>query len=106
MNADDSKALAWAGSNGLRFQWEDDWSVGDHTAEYDCYDSGNPSTCESCVLMDRDGNILASLGCIDDADDDYRREIEGQLAYEALLTRDPESWRSAGLFGVLEAVSS
>jgi hypothetical protein len=70
-------------SYGLQFAWEDDWAIGDHTKEFDCYES-NPQTCESCVCTDSEGKFLASLSCIDDADDNYRRVIEAELALEAI----------------------
>ena|SRR5215831_17223718 len=72
-----------AQSYGLQFNWEDDWLVGDHTKEFDTYKE-NPQTCESCVCVDIEGNVLASLGCIDDADSNYRRVIEAELALEAI----------------------
>jgi hypothetical protein len=71
-----------AQSYGLQFRWQDDWAVGDHTREFD-YKS-NPSTCESCVCEDGEDNVLASLSCIDDADDNYRRVVEAELALEAI----------------------
>lgn len=68
---------------GITFHWEDDWTV-DHQKEYDCYEDGGPQTCEHCVARDADGKVRASLGCIDDADTNYRRVIEAELADEAI----------------------
>ena len=67
--------------SGWRVDWEDDFKVV-HVREYDSYDS-EPSTCEYATLRDHDGNWLASLGCIDDATDAYRRVIAAELAAEA-----------------------
>ena len=78
-----AEAEAYMQDMGWFCEWSDDWSVGDHTKEYDCYSEGGPNTCESCVLKDADGHILASLGCIDDASTAYRRVIEAELADEA-----------------------
>jgi hypothetical protein len=68
---------------GVTFQWEDDWMV-DHQKEYDCYEDGGPQTCQSCIARDASGKVRASLGCIDDADANYRRVIEAELADEAV----------------------
>jgi hypothetical protein len=64
--------------------WSDDWEVGDHQKEYDCYEDGGPETCESAVLTGSHGDMLAALGCIDDATDDYRRLIRAELAQQAM----------------------
>ncbi len=65
---------------GWQYEWCDDWQ-GDHS----CYEENEgPESCESCVLRDAQGKVLASLGCIDDADNSYRRVIEAELASEAL----------------------
>jgi len=68
------------------FEWEHDGSV-NHMKEYDCYDS-EPDTCESCFAYIRDPQtdmkiVLASLHCIDNADDEYRHIIESELLVEA-----------------------
>ena len=73
---------------GCTFGWGDDWSVGDHTLEYDCYPDGGPETCEYVIMRDPFGEVVGSLGCIDDADDDYRRTIEEDLAHEYLAQVD------------------
>ena len=57
-----------------------DW-VTDHEREFDCYVDGGPETCEWVGLY-VDGELVASLGCVDDADDDCRRVVEGELALE------------------------
>lgn len=78
-----AEAEAYAKEHGWSVNWADDWDV-DHRKEFDCYDNGGPSTCESAVLRDADDHILGSLGCIDDADKNYRRVIEAELALEAM----------------------
>lgn len=83
----DPEALAtaeeYAFNHSLEYRWADDWSV-DHQKEFDCYEDGGPETCEYCQLIDVDGKVLASLGCIDDATASYRRVIEAELALEAM----------------------
>ena len=79
-----AQAEAWAKSKGLRFEWSDDDLMIDHVAEFDGYDE-QPETCEQCWVTDPEtGATLASLGCVDDATDDYRRVVEAELAYEAM----------------------
>lgn len=75
-------AEAWAKAAGVSFGWEDDWDVGSHVEEYDAYDQ-EPSTCEICTVQ-MQGDVVAALGCIDDADANYRRVVEAELAYEAM----------------------
>lgn len=87
MNAADMRR--WAQDNGYTFTWSDDWDLGtSHAAYYgpeSAYDdraNGEPDTCEVATMYDADGNIVASLGCVDDADDTYRAEVESDLAAE------------------------
>jgi len=78
-------ALAWAEAEGLEVIWHDDWSVGNHREFYgEAYDEGEPTTCEWAAVVDDHDNVLASLGCIDGADDAYRREIVADLLVEAM----------------------
>ena len=81
-------AETWAREQGYEFRWMDDWMVGDHVAEFDCYseDGQGPETCEACLMVDpkRPGKVLASLGCIDDATSAYRRVVESELAWEIM----------------------
>lgn len=74
-----AEAEEWARGR-LHFEWSDDWSIGDHVKEFDCYDDGGPSTCETCIARDRMGDVVGSLGCIDDATDEYRRVVEAEIA--------------------------
>lgn len=96
-----ARAEQWADENGVVFEWAPDWDVVDHAAEYDCYDEGGPESCETCTALDENGDVLASLGCIDDATDEYRRVVQAELALEAhavLAARwaDVERWLSLG----------
>lgn len=68
----------------MRIVWSDDWEVGNHFEEYgETYSEGEPEVCEQCIVFSESGEVLASLGCIDDASDDYRRQIESELMDEA-----------------------
>lgn len=42
-----------------------------------------PDTCESALVVNGRGEVFASLGCIDDADDAYRATIEADLLADA-----------------------
>jgi len=75
-----ARAEAWLKSrDDLRIDWADDWDVQDHVAEFDGYDE-QPETCEFASLTNGNVDVLASLGCIDDADADAKRLIEAELA--------------------------
>ena len=81
-------------ARGWRVVWEDDWDVGSHRDFYgpdSAYADREPDTCETAALVDESGDVLASLGCIDDATDEYRRVVAAELAAEALgeLTTAP-----------------
>ena len=74
-------------------EWTNDWGVGSHKEYFgadSAYADREPETCESCRLLDESGEYLQSLGCIDDADANYRRVIEAELASEALYEYDKE----------------
>jgi hypothetical protein len=74
---------------GLEVLWEPDWDLGGKTHEdwygeaYADLPNGQPDTCEVAYVVDDHGNVLASLGCIDNADEAYRREVERDLLSEA-----------------------
>jgi hypothetical protein len=80
-----AQAEKYAKNHDWIFEWGDDWddpkhcdkSNGDGT-EY------KPKTCEYCYLYNDVSDVLASLSCIDDADADYRRVVEAELALEAM----------------------
>lgn len=78
-------AEAWAKGQGVEFIWESDWSVGSHQDFYgtdSAYGDGEPETCESCIAR-LNGEVVASLSCIDGATAEYRRVVEAELAGEA-----------------------
>lgn len=74
----------------LRVQWEDDWEV-DHQKEFDIYEDGGPKTCERAAVFGPNGEVLSALCCIDDADDDYKEEIEKELIEDALRVLNTSS---------------
>ena len=75
--------------------WVSDWGIPSHVAEYpDAYDA-EPESCELAKLVDVRGNVLASIGCIDDADDDCRRMVAAGLALEAITERRARKARKA-----------
>jgi hypothetical protein len=68
-------AETWAERVGVEYRWEDDWGIGSHR---------EPETCEAVVAY-LSGRAVGSLGCIDDADANYRRLIEAEIASEAMF---------------------
>lgn len=82
-----AKALAAAevaaNELGVEFVWESDWDVGSHVEYYGESYRTEPETCESCCAWLR-GDLVASLGCIDDASPEYVRVVEAELALEVL----------------------
>jgi hypothetical protein len=70
---------------GVYVVWHDDWEVGSHREEYgkEVYDQ-EPDSCEVAILRDATGEALGSLGCIDDADEHYRRLVSAELFLEYL----------------------
>ena len=72
-------ARAWAlVSLEAEFQWHADGL--EHRG-----DSNSPDTCEGCLMIMEDDEL--SLWCIDDADENYRRVIEAELALEYYKTK-------------------
>lgn len=84
----------------LHVEWFPDWDIcisGDHADFFgnrDAYPNGNPETCEYVVVRNEEGNVWASLGCIDDADEQYRKEIEKELLDEAQKQIEREAIRT------------
>lgn len=78
--------LARAEREAKRRGWEVTWVPDDlqvnHVKEYGA--DAEPDTHEVAILRDQKGNLLATLGCVDDATDDYRRVVAAELAQEAL----------------------
>lgn len=67
-------------------EWTEDWSLPhSHAYEFgdEAYPNGDPETCESCHVRDADDNLVACLGCIDDASDEYRKQVEADLLAQA-----------------------
>lgn len=80
-----AEAEEWAKREGITFDWAEDWGVGNHRDFYgedSAYADREPETCEQVVAR-RGATVLASLGCVDDATNEYRRVIEAELADEA-----------------------
>lgn len=89
-----ASAEQWAREADITFDWVDDWAVGDHVAEFgDAYDK-QPESCEGCIAHNCRRQVVASLWCIDDADTNYRRVIEAELAAEAKATIEAAISRS------------
>lgn len=97
-----AEAETWAAEQGITFAWEDDWEVGSHAKYY-----GRPpyfvepETCEHVAAFDPGGNVLASLGCVDDATTEYRRVVQAELALEALgdaqdIQHSVDAWLALG----------
>jgi hypothetical protein len=80
-------AERFAAALGLTYTWRDDWGLNtSHAEEYcaDAYPDGEPETCEWLLMYDATGREVGALGCIDDADDNYRRVCEAEMALEYL----------------------
>lgn len=83
---DSARAERHAEANDWEYRWESDWSVGSHKEFFgkgSAYEEREPDTCETCLLMNAEGEVLECLGCVDDADQNYRRVVEAELASEA-----------------------
>jgi hypothetical protein len=84
-----ARAEAYAKAAGWTFTWRDDWEL-PHSHEqefgeaYSGMPDGEPETCEGVTLYDENDDVLESLGCVDDADSNYRRVVEAELALEAM----------------------
>lgn len=69
---------------GADVEWSPDWDVGSHRDFYgpdSAYEDREPETCENADL--KVGNeLIGSLGCVDDATEDYRRVVSAELAAE------------------------
>lgn len=78
-----ARVLREAAEMGLETAWEDDWTFGSHRGECDSYEV-EPQTCEHLSVYDSDNAFVWGLGCIDDADESYRRECEVEVLGEAI----------------------
>ena len=84
---DYARAEAKAQRRGITFEWADDWEIGNHKAYHgddSAYSDGEPETCEWVRMLDANGDVIGSLGCVDDASAEYRRVIEAELADEVV----------------------
>ena len=90
-------------SDELTIEWRDDWDVGSHfefngeAYTDECGEPLEPDTCEVCIVRDSNGNVLASLGCIDGADNAYRLEVETELLEEARYELESPKWESTNV---------
>jgi hypothetical protein len=78
-------AEEWARDNGYTVEWEGDWQVRSHIAEYR-YDA-EPETCEMALLFppdDGESVCVASRGCVDNAEPENRRVVAAELALEVM----------------------
>jgi|SRR5262252_38931 len=77
-----AKELAAAEQHALEQNWHFDWDADDPCDHEDGVCSREP---EYCQLWDAEReNLLASLSMICDADDNYRRVVQAELALEAM----------------------
>lgn len=87
-----ARAEAIAEERGWTAEWfhDEDGDLGDH--DFWCRkDCGKSHEIKVCLLRDEDGKVLASLCGIIDADRDYRRVVEAELADEALY-EERKAW--------------
>lgn len=70
-------AEVWAREVDAEITWQ-----GDDLGDWHAMDENPVQTCELAALR-LGGRTLASLGCIDDAGNDYRRVVAAELASEA-----------------------
>lgn len=74
-----AQALARAEAEASARGWEVEWEEDDYGERAE---NGGPMYV--AILKDEHGNVLGSLGGIDDDTDPYRRVVEAELALEAL----------------------
>lgn len=84
-----AKDLAAAETYAKDHDWSFDWSwddggdLGDHS-EWCDMEYQHDHNIEVCMLRGADGNVLEALGGIIDADNNYRRVVQAELASQAL----------------------
>lgn len=67
---------------------------------FESFHGAEPDACEMCVMRDANGDVVDSLGCIDDADEEYRREVEANMVREVYPAwvkaqrRSRSTWRA------------
>jgi hypothetical protein len=78
-------AEIYARDNDWVFTWEwDDCGDFDNHDEWCDIKGQHDHNIEACILRDANGNVLESLCSIVDADNNYRRAVEAELASQAL----------------------
>lgn len=87
LEQDDEEATDLATCGECGRSWDDAIPTGltpvpSGRCPFEAFHGGDPDTCEQCTMRDAEGGIVGSVGCIDDADDAYRAEIEADLARE------------------------
>jgi hypothetical protein len=76
-----ARAERWAQENDLTFTWECD--IDPDLSWMSERERAKEHVCEGCVCRDAEGHVLTSLWGIVDADNEYRRVVEAELASEA-----------------------
>jgi len=81
-----ARAERYADAHGWEFTWEDgDECIGCDCGSEDCpCATGKRHECFVCCVVDAKGQILASLGSICEPSTQYRRQIQAELALEAM----------------------
>ena len=82
MAQDEEKVTAMS---SWHYEWSDDWEIDDSWMTEE--EKAQDHTWEVCQLLDENDHVLASCGGIVDADPNYRRVMEAELAGEALSIR-------------------
>jgi len=84
---DSNYRIVWDYDDDADFSFVDTWEEKDRERW-----NRSEHVAEWCRIEDEDGNVLSSLCGIIDADNDYRRVIEAELAsevYDSLSTHSP-----------------
>jgi hypothetical protein len=79
-----ARAELHARANGWRCEWVDDPDGMPADGLCSCGCGHEIEACEGCILYDEDGKTLGSLWAIWDADGNYKRIVEAELALEAM----------------------
>jgi hypothetical protein len=88
MAADEEYVTNLINSTGWHYEWTYDQDIDDSWMTDE--ERAKDHTWECCTLFDGDDNVMASCGGIVDADHNYRRVMEAELAGEALIGYDRE----------------
>lgn len=85
---DETKVQELIDGLGWHYEWSEEWDIDDSWMDEE--EKAKEHTWEIASLLDGAGNHLASCGGIVDADANYRRVMEAELAGEALAAYDAE----------------